>query len=119
MRTYEGMFLFDPTFAVEWPNVEKEINRLMERAKAELVLCKKWDERRLAYEIRGRKRGCYVLTYFKAPAESITALERDTQLSEPILRCLILKADRISDEKMRAPVPAESTRTTTDDRFER
>ncbi|MBN1490991.1 MAG: 30S ribosomal protein S6 [Phycisphaerae bacterium] len=104
MKAYEGMFLFDPAAAVEWSNVEAEVNRLLGRASAELIACKRWDERRLAYEIRGRKRGFYVLTYFRAPTDRIAALERDVQLSEQILRCLIIRVDHMTDEEMKEAV---------------
>jgi small subunit ribosomal protein S6 len=102
LTAYEGMFLFDPAVAVEWSNVEAEVNRLIGRADGQLVACKRWDERRLAYEIRGRKRACYVLTYFRAPGDRIAALERDVQLSENILRCLVLRVDHLTDEEMKA-----------------
>jgi small subunit ribosomal protein S6 len=103
LRTYEGMYIFDPAAATDWSNVEDEVKRLMNRAGAELIICNKWDERRLAYEIKGRKRGCYVLTYFKAPSAGIATLERDAQLSEKILRVLFLRADGLTREQMESP----------------
>ena len=93
MNQYEGMFLIDPTFGASFENCEAEIKRLMERAEAELVFCKKWDERRLAYHVNGRKRGVYVLTYFKAKPDKIVSLERDVKFSEAIRRVLVLRAD--------------------------
>ncbi len=101
MNTYEGMFLFDSGATHEWERVESEIGRIMERAGAEVVLCRKWDERKLAYEIRGRKRGCYVLTYFRAAGDQIAGIERDARLSEAILRCLVLRADHVGEEQLR------------------
>ncbi len=100
MNQYEAMFLFDPTFGASFETCETEIRRLMERAEAELVFCRKWDDRRLAYRINGRKRGVYVLTYFKAKPERIVPLERDVQLSEDILRILVLRADDVTPEAM-------------------
>lgn len=100
MNQYEAMFLFDPTFGSSFENCESAINRLMERADAEILFCRKWDERRLAYRIQGRKRGIYVLVYFKAAPERITPLERDAQISEDILRLLVLRADGITQETM-------------------
>jgi len=94
------MYLFEPTFGASWENCEGEIRRLMERAGAEIVLCRKWDERRLAYPIKRCKRGVYVLTYFKASPDKITPLERDAYLSENILRLLILRADDATPESM-------------------
>lgn len=102
MNTYEMMFIFDPTVGDNWEKVEGEIDRLMQRAEAEVIVTNKLDERRLAFEIEGRKRGLYVLTYFRANGEKITALERDARLSEMILRVLIIRADGISEEKMRS-----------------
>lgn len=102
MNTYEMMFIFDPTVGDNWEKVEGEIDRLMQRAEAEVIVTNKLDERRLAFEIDGRKRGMYVLTYFRANGDKITALERDARLSEMILRVLIIRADGISEEKMRS-----------------
>jgi len=107
------MFLIDPTFGASFENCEAEIKRLMERAEAEIVFCKKWDERRLAYRVNGRKRGVYVLTYFKAKPDKIASLERDVKLSEDVLRVLVLRADDITAEAMEramvmgAPQPEE------------
>lgn len=100
MNQYEAMFLIDPTFGASFENCEAEIKRLMERAEAELVFCRKWDERRLAYRVNGRKRGVYVLTYFKAKPDKIASLERDVKLSEDLLRVLVLRADDITPEAM-------------------
>ncbi len=109
MNTYEGMFLFDTTFATDFSKVEQEVARLMERAGAETVMCKKWDERKLAYEIKGHKRGCYALVFFKADAGKIVGIERDVQLSEPVLRVLILRADHMTPEDMQAAYPSRPT----------
>ncbi len=100
MNQYEAMFLFDPTFGNTFEKCEKEIRRLMERAQGEVLICRKWDERRLAFKIKGRKRGIYALVYFKAASEKIASLERDAQLSEPILRLLVLRADTLPREEV-------------------
>lgn len=100
LNQYEAMYLFDPTFGTSWDDCETEIKRLMTRAEAELLFCKKWDERRLAFKVKGRKRGVYVLTYFKSDPAKIEPLERDIRLSESILRALILRADEITPDLM-------------------
>ncbi len=97
---YEAMFLFDPTFGANFEACEGEVKRLIDRAGGELLFCRKWEERRLAYRIQGRKRGVYVLTYFRAPGEKIVGFERDAQISENILRLLVLRADHITPELM-------------------
>ncbi|UCD27669.1 MAG: 30S ribosomal protein S6 [Planctomycetota bacterium] len=101
MKTYEGMFLFDPSVTNEWENIQAEVKRLMDRAGTRMIVCSKWDERRLAYEIRGRKRGIYVLCFFEADPDRIKDLERDVHLSESILRCLIQKVEHLSEVEMK------------------
>ncbi|MBI4580317.1 MAG: 30S ribosomal protein S6 [Planctomycetes bacterium] len=101
MRNYEGMFLFDPAVLTDWESVQKEVHRILERAGAAIVACNRWDERRLAYEIKGRKRGVYALVYFKAEPDKIPGIERDVNLSESALRCLIVRVDHMTDEDMK------------------
>jgi small subunit ribosomal protein S6 len=100
LKRYEGMFLFDNTTVHEWPEMEAEVRRLFERIQAEPLVCVKFDERKLAYEIKGCKRGTYVLTYFNADPQSIANLERDARLSELVLRTIVLCADKLSDERL-------------------
>ena len=117
MNTYEAMFVMDSGVASDWQLVEGEIQRLTDRAEAELLCCRRWDERRLAYDIGSHKRGCYVLTYFRADPSRITGLERDAQLSENVLRMLVLRADHVTEEEIRthAQAGAEQKAVTRDD----
>ena len=89
-RLYEGMFLVDSTQASDWDGVVKTIKKLLDRSDAEIVTIRNWAERKLAYEINHKSRGTYVLCYFKADAEKIKNIEKDVQLSEQIMRVLIL-----------------------------
>ena len=105
-RTYEGMFLIDSAVtAANWDEVKEAIETVFQRAGAEVVSIRKWEDQRLSYEISGCKRGTYVLTYFRALPDAIGRIERDVQLSELILRVLILRADHLSPEAMEAPTP--------------
>lgn len=109
LKMYEGMFLV----ATGQPNFDEAvapIQTIFERNSAEVLQLKKWDERRLAYDVRGQRRGLYVLTYFKADPEKISDIERDVQLSEPVLRVLILAAEHVTPAQMSAPTPADSVR---------
>jgi small subunit ribosomal protein S6 len=57
-----------------------------------------WDERKLAYPIKGHKKGIYWLTYFRMDGGNISPLERQCEITDDIIRKLILKVDaRIAD----------------------
>jgi len=63
-----------------------------------LLAARLWDERKLAYPIKGHKKGVYWLTYFQMPAEGLVTLERQCEISDEVLRKLVLRVDeRIAD----------------------
>jgi len=99
---YEGMFLANQAAAASFGDLLAHINNLFDRASAEVIAMKKWDERRLAYEIDKQKRGVYILAYFKCPTDMVGHLERDVQISEQLLRVLITSAEHLTDEEIAA-----------------
>lgn len=106
MNQYETMFLFDAAFAADFQQAKSEVERILQRGGAEVVFLEKWDERRLAYEIKGCKRGCYVLTYYNCDPEKIAQIERDCALSEAILRVLVKQAEGVTKEQMEGYMPS-------------
>ena len=98
MRMYEGLFLIDNAHAnTEWDNVVKRIQDILQKNGTEILKTEKWGEKKLAYKIKGHKRGTYLLIHFNANNSAITTLRRDFQLSDYIVRFLIIKDDKIED----------------------
>lgn len=100
INIYEGMFLFPQSASADFQGMIDHINEILNRAEAEVIAMKKWDERRLAYDIKGNKRGLYILTYFKADRQRISSIERDCNLSELLLRSLVIRADHVPAEEI-------------------
>ena len=98
MKLYEGLFLFDANLAAkDWPGLEKHVGDLLQKNEADLVYSERWPDRKLAYEVKGCRKGTYFLTYFNAPGPAITTLHRDVQLSERVLRLMVLQNDYIAE----------------------
>ena len=107
-RLYEGMFLVDSGVAApNWDGVVESIKKVLDRAGAEMVSLQKWDERSLAYPVAGKSRGTYILTYFHAEPGRISGIERDVQLSESLMRVLILRTDKMGHDDMDKKTPAQ------------
>jgi len=104
-RQYEGMFLISPAVTAEAEAAIKIVRTKIEKHAGEIIVIKKWDDRKLNYEIKGQKRGLYIIAYFTAPAANITPLERDVTLSEDVMRVLITDADHLNKEEMEAVEP--------------
>jgi small subunit ribosomal protein S6 len=106
-KLYEGMFLVDTALAAsDWDGTLNLIRKILEKNEAEIVSMKKWDERRLAYDIQGKSRGTYILSYFKCDGGKLGEIERDVQLSEKVMRVLILKAEKLTEADMNKETPA-------------
>ena len=105
-KVYEAMFLVDSALAAaDWEGTNQLIKTILEKAEAQIISIRKWDERKLAYDIAGKSRGTYILCYFNAPASKISQIERDVQLSEKIMRVLILRADHLTQQDMEKDTP--------------
>jgi small subunit ribosomal protein S6 len=114
VNLYEGMFLFNlQAIGGELSAALSELEEILSRAEAEVIAITRWDERRLAYEIRGQKRGLYLMAYFKARGSQIANIERDVNLSENLLRCLIVKGEHLGEVELdRARAEAQKLRDT-------
>ena len=56
-KLYEGMFLVDTNEAAsDWQGINDAIEKIFSRADADVVSLKKWDERRMTYEIKKKSR---------------------------------------------------------------
>src|SRR5665213_1926732 len=102
---YEGMFLLGQSAASDVDAALKLVRGTIERHGGHILVIKRWDERKLSYEVEGQKRGTYIITYFNAPGPAVAAIERDVKLSEEMLRVLMTRADHLNQKEMDAVEP--------------
>ena len=101
MKTYEAMFLLDSGHAsAHWDERVDEIKDILQRHGAEIIRLVKWDDRRLAYPIQHCKRGVYMLCFYRAPRETNARIERDVQLSDNLLRVLVVRREKMTEDQM-------------------
>jgi small subunit ribosomal protein S6 len=115
VKRYEAMFVVDSMAAAkDFQSVRSHIHRILEKASAEIQASDRWDERKLAYDLKGVKRGTYILTYFLCPPENIKELNQQLQLSDVVVRHLLqqrekpIEPPRRIEEEMETREPAEA-----------
>ncbi|NQU25675.1 MAG: 30S ribosomal protein S6 [Candidatus Nealsonbacteria bacterium] len=98
-NAYEGMFIFDShRYGRDPQGVSEQLAEIVKKAGGEMLVSRLWEERRLAYPIRGLRKGTYWLTYFRLDADRLADVRRQCRLDDNILRVLFLKIDpRIVD----------------------
>jgi small subunit ribosomal protein S6 len=104
---YEALFLFGVTATADVDGALKTVESIVKNHGGEILLLRKWDERKLAYEVKKNKRGLYVLCFYKGPGTSVDKISRDVNLSENILRVLITDADHLNIDEMKAMEPQQ------------
>ena len=98
-RLYEGLFLVDASEASQgWTDLESSIRGIIDQHGGDIEHAEKWPEQRLAYEVNGAKRGVYFLTYFRSDPQSVAPIRTDAQLSEKIMRLLIIQEPFLEEE---------------------
>lgn len=93
-NVYECMFIFDPnTYARDPAGVSGEIPKMVEDCNGEILASRLWNEQKLAYPIKGRRKGTYWLSYFRMDSNKVVAFNRACRLNDSILRNLTLKVE--------------------------
>lgn len=96
--TYECMCLLDNReVRAGWQPLKDSVIALFKKHGAEVVSSRRWDERRLSYEINGQQRATYLLTYLKADTQQVAGIRRDLQFKESVLRSLLLAVEAIPE----------------------
>lgn len=118
VKQYEALFLFGTAATADAEGAVKQIGDLVTKHGGEILHLKKWDERKLAYEIKKNKRGLYVLCFYRGAGSSVQKITHDVNLSETILRVMITDASHLNVEEMKAQVPQQPVRERPRDEFQ-
>lgn len=95
-RTYECMCLLDNREVRKgWQPLKDSVTGYFTKHGAQVLSARRWDERRLAYPIKGQQRATFMLAYLKADTQSLTAIRRDLQFSDTVLRSQILACEEV------------------------
>ena len=98
-NVYEAMFILDSTrFGRDPDGISSQLVDMIQKAGGEILVSRLWEERRLAYPIKGQRKGTYWLIYLNLDGLKLAGLRRQFDITETILRFLFLKIDpRIVD----------------------
>jgi small subunit ribosomal protein S6 len=94
VREYEIVYIFDSVLT------EDQVNEKLERYHqhitsdgGEITAVDHWGKRQLAYPVRKKNSGYYVVVQFTAPVDGLPELERALKLDEDLVRYLIVLSE--------------------------
>lgn len=89
MTKYETVLVLDPSY--DETRVNDEVEKLTGWIKdlgGEVVEVQRWGKKRLAYEIRKKRDGVYLMLVWDGSGGAVKELERRIQLNESVMRVL-------------------------------
>ncbi len=103
-QPYEAVYIVDPDLGDERISaITTKYRGIVETGGGAIEKIDVWERRRLAYEIKGRTEGIYVVMQFSAKPPVEAELRRIFQISEDQIRFLIIRRD---DDEVLLPAAA-------------
>lgn len=92
MQNYEFMVVLAPEFdAKDEKKAESIVTKLLEGSSATNIKVTMWGKRELAYPIRKKLDGVYVVSTFSSEGVHVGDIEKKVKLEDSVLRYLLLK----------------------------
>jgi small subunit ribosomal protein S6 len=108
MRRYETVYIFDS--ALEEPAINEKLQRfhglLTHEGKGSVGNTNHWGKRTLAYPIKKKDTGYYVVAQFESTGDLLPEYERAVKLDESVLRYMIVLNEGEPAKPMPTPAPA-------------
>src|SRR4030067_1956697 len=108
MNFYENLIILDSN--LDSKAIEEAVERIKDvilKKGGEVLKTENWGRKKLAYGLKKRKEGIYVLLLFKAPSQTILELEGFYKVFEPLIKFLFIKLKRKQIDAVLPPAPAQ------------
>lgn len=100
---YEGLFLMSQSAVGSGiGSAIEHIRDILGRIDAEIITLRKWDDRKLAYPVKGQKRGLFLFSLFRADGTKLAEAERACNLSEQVLRVMVTRCEHYGQVELDA-----------------
>ena len=104
-RRYETVYIFDP--ALEEPAITERLDRfhslLTKDGKGTITNLAQWGKRSLAYPMKKKDTGYYVVAQYETAADLLPEYERAVKLDEGVIRFLVVVSEGLPAKPEAAP----------------
>lgn len=109
-KVYECMFIFSPnSFARNPAAAAATVESLVADNGGKMLASRLWhDQHKMAYPINGHRKGAYWLCYFELESTNVTKFNRAVQLTDQILRHLVINVEPRLVESLVAAAKGEA-----------
>lgn len=100
MQKYEIAVLYHPDLEVDLSKAEERVTNIFKGNKGAVVEADNWGKRKLAYSIKELDHAVYVFYTVELPAEQVAKVEYTLNITDEVIRFLIVKIDPKQQQKI-------------------
>ena len=102
MVQYEVAILYHPSLEVDLSKAEDRVIKIFTDNSGKLIKTDNWGKRKLAYSIKKNEHAIYVFYTVEMPATSVAKVEATLNITDEVIRFLIIKLDLKAKAKAEA-----------------
>jgi small subunit ribosomal protein S6 len=116
MKKYETIFILDANLEEEQAQATLEkVKGIITQSSGEILKVEDWGKRKLAYEVKKKDKGHYILIHFLGSPALLSELERNFRVMDAVVKFQTVRMDERrapSAERPAIEEPAEQTTAT-------
>ncbi|MGQ9796952.1 30S ribosomal protein S6 [Desulfosoma sp.] len=124
LRKYESFFIVDPDLPEDaYQGVAQKFRGVVESGGGTVLTYAPWGKKKLAYSVKKKSYGYYILMEFASGPDLIAELERTMRIDERVLKFITVKLDdefdpeKDKDRERPAPMPPDDDEGESPPRF--
>ncbi len=109
MRKYETIFIMDPDLEEEQTqSVIEKVKGIITQTNGEILKVEDWGKRKLAYEVKKKSKGHYILIHFSGSPALLSELERNFRVMDSVIKFQSVRLGERQASSSEAPIPEET-----------
>jgi small subunit ribosomal protein S6 len=102
LNQYDIAVLFDPQLSVDEEKATGKVDKIFKDNDVKVVKTDKWGKKKLSYKIGQHTEALYIFYTVEVPAANVAKVESTFNITDEIIRFLIVKIDAKKEAKITA-----------------
>lgn len=102
MNQYEIAVLYHPDLEIDLEKASSKVEKIIKDNGGNITKTDNWGRRKLAYPINKQEHAVYVFYTVKMPSENVAKIEQTFNITDEIIRFLIIRPDLKAEAKAEA-----------------
>jgi small subunit ribosomal protein S6 len=108
MRKYETIFIMDPDLEEEQAkSVVEKVKGIITQNAGEILKAEDWGKRKLAYDVKKKPKGHYILIHFSGSPALLSELERNFRVMDAVIKFQSVRLDEQLAARTESPLPED------------